>query len=65
MIASYLLSVLASPEPYLDPGSGSVILQLILAAILGLGVILRTQWSRIKSLFGRKDASIEEEDDEE
>ena len=65
MFASHLLSVLAIPEPYLDPGSGSVILQLILAAILGLGVILRTQWSRIKSLFGRKDASIEEEDDEE
>ena len=65
MIASYLLSVLASPEPYLDPGSGSVILQLILAAILGTGVILRTQWSKIKSLFGRKDASTENEDDED
>ena len=65
MFASHLLSVLASPEPYLDPGSGSVILQLLLAAILGIGVILRTQWSKIKSLFGRKDASIENEDDEE
>ncbi|WKZ41460.1 MAG: hypothetical protein QY328_05340 [Anaerolineales bacterium] len=40
---------------YLDPGSGSIILQLILAAILGIGVFVRVQWSRIKSLFGRKD----------
>ena len=63
--ASHLLSGLASPELYLDPGSGSVLLQLLLAAILGAGVILRSQWSKIKSLFGRKDESIEDEDDEE
>ena len=65
IFASHLLSALASPEPYLDPGSGSILLQLLLAAILGLGVVLRTQWSKIKSLFGRKDASQEDEDDEE
>lgn len=65
IFASHLLSGLAAPEPYLDPGSGSILLQLILAAILGVGVILRTQWSRIKSLFGRKDSSDEDIDDEE
>lgn len=63
--ASHLLSILAAPEPYLDPGSGSILLQILLAAILGAGVILRTQWSKIKSLFGRKDASKEDEDNEE
>lgn len=65
IIASRLLSGFASPDLYLDPGSGSILLQLLLAAILGLGVVLRTQWSKIKSLFGRKDASQEDEDDEE
>jgi len=65
VLASHLLSGFASPELYLDPGSGSVLLQLILAAVLGLGVVLRTQWSKIKSLFGGKDASQEDEDDEE
>ena len=65
MFASHLLSVLASPEPYLDPGSGSILMQLVLAALLGAGVILRSQWSKIKALFGRKDASQDEENEEE
>lgn len=65
MLISQFLSTLASPELYLDPGSGSMLLQLLLAAVLGLGVVLRTQWSKIKSLFKGKDAAEEDQDDEE
>ena len=65
IFASHLLSALASPDLYLDPGSGSILLQLLLAAILGAGVVLRTQWSKIKSLFKGKDASEEDSEDEE
>ena len=61
----HLLSALTSPGLYLDPGSGSMLLQLLLAAILGAGVILRTQWGKIKNLFKRKDTSEEDLDDEE
>jgi hypothetical protein len=39
---------------YLDPGSGSFIIQLILAGALGLGVGIRMYWAKIKSLFGGK-----------
>lgn len=38
---------------YLDPGSGSFILQIFLAALLGLGVAVRASWSRIKKFIGR------------
>ena len=65
MLISHFLSALASPELYLDPGSGSMLLQLLLAAILGLGVVLRTQWSKIKSLFTGKDAVEDDSDDDE
>ena len=66
MLASHLLSALTSPHLYLDPGSGSILLQLLLAAILGAGVLLRTQWGKIKSLFKRKgDAEEEQEENEE
>ena len=65
VFASHLLSGFASPELYLDPGSGSMLLQMILAALLGAGVILRTQWSKIKALFKGKDSSEEDADDEE
>lgn len=33
---------------YIDPGSGSYVLQLIVAGLLGAGVIVRIYWKRIK-----------------
>jgi hypothetical protein len=65
LLTAHLWSSLVHPNLYLDPGSGSMLLQLLLAAILGMGVILRTQWSKIKSLFKSKDASDEDLEDEE
>ena len=65
VLTTYLLSGFASPDLYLDPGSGSVILQVLLAAILGAGVVLRTQWAKIKSLFKGKDTSEEDSEDDE
>ncbi|MBP6179556.1 MAG: hypothetical protein KA480_14605 [Anaerolineales bacterium] len=52
-----------SPLPYLDPGSGSMIIQLAIAAILGLGVAIRASWGSIKKLFGAKPKPEEEESD--
>lgn len=40
---------------YVDPGSGSVILQAVLAAVLGIGVFTRVFWKKIKGLFGKKE----------
>ncbi len=37
---------------YLDPGSGSVIVQIVIGALLSIGVALRLFWSRIKSATG-------------
>jgi len=65
LLTAHLWSALASPDLYLDPGSGSMLLQLLLAALLGMGVILRTQWSRIKTLFKRNDDTEDDLDDEE
>lgn len=53
-----------SPDLYLDPGSGSIILQMVIAAILGAGVIIRSQWSKIKRLFGGKPNEENADDNE-
>jgi hypothetical protein len=45
---------LAAPPAYLDPGSGSFILQLLIAGILGGLVALRLYWGKIKAHFTRK-----------
>jgi len=37
---------------YLDPGSGSMILQLLLGGVAALVVILKLYWNRFLSLFG-------------
>lgn len=57
--------VLGLPLLYLDPGSGSFIIQLLLAAALGLGVGIRIYWTKIKSLFGGKKSEAKPTTDEE
>jgi hypothetical protein len=39
---------------YLDPGTGSYVIQVILAAILGIGVAFRLFWHKIKGIFKKK-----------
>jgi len=68
LISGPLFSVLYNQPPYLDPGSGSFLLQLLIAALAGIGIFIGASWSKIKRLFHRKDtppASEEEEDDDE
>ena len=54
-----------SPLPYLDPGSGSIIIQLAIAALLGLGIAIRASWGSIKKLFGVKPKPEDEDTDSE
>lgn len=53
--------VQGATQSYLDPGSGSMILQLILGAVLGLGVVVRLFWKNIKNFFTRGKAKSEED----
>ena len=53
---------------YLDPGTGSLVIQLLLGALLGIGLAVRIFWKKIKVLFtGKKpeaDAAAQTEDDD-
>ena len=49
---------------YLDPGTGSFVVQAVLAALLGLGVFIKLFWGKITSLFRKKGAPVNEEDQE-
>jgi len=42
---------------YIDPGSGSYIIQAIVAAAVGAGFFLKTSWWRIRAFFKKKDGS--------
>jgi hypothetical protein len=41
-----------APAYYLDPGSGSMIIQLILGSLLAIGIAVRVFWGKIKGRFG-------------
>jgi hypothetical protein len=68
-LAALLLMIFTPPaHAYLDPGTGSYIFQLLLAAVVGLAFVIKVFWSRIKSFFSRllsrNQAQIEEDLDE-
>jgi hypothetical protein len=52
---------------YLDPGSGSFLLQLLIAGLAAISLAIGTQWAKIKAFFRRRKARAKaaEEDDEE
>jgi hypothetical protein len=41
---------------YLDPGSGSMLLQLLLGGVTGVVVIFKLYWQRVKGVFNRSDS---------
>lgn len=64
-LTNALLSGFGEKFAYLDPGSGSFLLQLLIAALLGAGIALRASWSKIKKFFGIKSEVDEDDEDKE
>ena len=50
---------------YIDPGSGSYLIQVIIAAVLGVAVYFRTIWARVKAFFGIKKKQPDPDNTEE
>lgn len=52
---SAMLLIFAQPAfAYVDPGSGGMILQLLVAGTVGLGMWIKLYWRRFLSMFHRK-----------
>ena len=54
VLVALVAAVLLAPPAlaYLDPGSGSMMLQLLVGGIAGLVVLLRLFWGRVLRFFG-------------
>jgi len=50
---------------YLDPGSGSYVIQILIASLAAVGFFVKTYWNQIKSFFAKKDKSPKEDRDEQ
>lgn len=53
--AACALIVARPAHAYLDPATGSIVLQAVLAGIAGAALALKTFWHRIKGRLGRAD----------
>ena len=50
---------------YIDPGSGSYLVQVIIAALFGAAFWIKMSWQRIKAFFGGNKLKTESEKDDE
>jgi hypothetical protein len=53
--ACFQLVILLSPgqlhAQYLDPGSGSILIQVLLGGLVGLAAVLKLYWSKIRGVI--------------
>ena len=54
---------LLKPLAYLDPGSGSFIIQMLLAGLLGIGVGVRIYWKKIVAFFQQEEGRQRAQDE--
>jgi hypothetical protein len=49
---------------YIDPGSGSYLVQAIIAAVLGAGFWIKASWHRIRAFFGGQKSAADQKPEE-
>ncbi len=62
-----IVALVLMPAPamaYIDPGTGSFVIQGIIAAVVGAGFVVKMYWHRIKLLFTGKPMSEDDDPDE-
>lgn len=67
ILLAVLLLPLAAPAPahaYIDPGTGSFVIQGIIAAVVGAGVALKMFWGRITGAITGRKPKLDDEDDD-
>ena len=64
LIVGMMMSHAAPAQAYLDPGTGSMVLQIILGGVAGAMVVAKLYWSRFKSLLGLSSNETSPEDSE-
>jgi hypothetical protein len=50
---------------YFDPGSGSFLIQIVVATLAGAGYFIKANWDKIKQRFNRNSKKTEDEKQDE
>jgi hypothetical protein len=60
LLAIVIPTVPLQAQGYMDPGTGSILIQVLLAGTAGLAAILKLYWGRIRAVLGsRKKAPLD------
>ena len=62
-LATPVLAFTPTAQAYIDPGTGSLLLQGLIAAIAGIAVTAGVYWERVKAFFRRDRDAPKREDD--
>jgi hypothetical protein len=52
IVAILFLLFISDTEAYLDPGTGSMLLQVILGGVAAVGVAVKLYWHKLRVAFG-------------
>ena len=63
LFTSVLLNISGKEYAYIDPGSGSFIIQILIASLVGAGFLLRGYWSKLIDLFRGSGSELDEDDE--
>ena len=61
LLFSSMLAFPGQALAYLDPGSGSFLLQMLLAALVGGLYTIKLYWARVKAFFNRSSSEVSED----
>jgi hypothetical protein len=56
---AFVLASYGNAEAYVDPGNGSMLVQLVIGVIMAIVVVLRSGWQRIRA-WVRRPGSVED-----
>jgi hypothetical protein len=56
-VGATLLTPTPAQAQYLDPGAGSIIVQAVIAGVIGLAAVLKLYWGKISGLLMRRSKS--------
>jgi len=60
-----IIAVSSAPaHAYLDPGTGSALIQGLIAAVTALGITAKLYWHRVTKFFSRKEKSKQGSEDD-
>jgi len=64
ILTVYLFFICSEANAYIDPGTGSLLLQGLIAGIAAAAYTLKLYWYKFKSFFTRKDDNEKELEEE-